>query len=128
VVARNILEGNQHSTDYLGMASVVYSIPALGAVGLTEEEAHAKGLNFTVNQADTSGWYSARRVAEPASMYKVLIEKGSGRILGAHLLGPEVDEFANIFALAIRADVRADALKETLFVYPTQASNIASML
>ncbi len=128
VVARNILEGNQHTADYLGMASVVYSIPALGAVGLTEEEAHANGLNFTVNQADTSGWYSARRVAEPASMYKVLIEKGSGRILGAHLLGPEADEFSNIFALAIRADVRADALKETLFVYPTQASNIASML
>ena len=128
VAARNILEGNQHIADYLGMASVVYSIPALGAVGLTEEEAHAKGLNFTVNQADTSAWYSARRVAEPASMYKVLIEKDSGRILGAHLLGPEADEFANVFALAIRADVRAATLKETLFVYPTQASNIASML
>jgi glutathione reductase (NADPH) len=128
VVARNLLEGNQHTADYLGMASVVYSIPALGAVGLTEGEAHAKGLNFVVNQADTSGWYSARRVGEPASMYKVLIEKDSGRILGAHLLGPEADEFANVFALAIRADVRADVLKETLFVYPTQASNIASML
>ncbi len=128
VVARNLLEGNQHTADYVGMASVVYSIPALGAVGLTEQEAHAKGLIFTVNQADTSGWYSARRVAEPASMYKVLIEEDSGRILGAHLLGPEADEFANVFALAIRADIRADALKETLFVYPTQASNIASML
>ncbi len=128
VVARNILEGNRHTADYLGKASVVYSIPALGAAGLTEQEARAKGLVFTVNHADTSGWYSARRVAESASMYKVLIEKDSGRILGAHLLGPEADEFANVFALAIRADIRADALKETLSVYPTQASNIASML
>ncbi|MEU8197544.1 NAD(P)/FAD-dependent oxidoreductase [Microbispora amethystogenes] len=128
LVAENIVEGNQRTADYLGMASVVYSIPALGAVGMTEEEAHTKGLNFTVNQADTSGWYSARRVAEPASMYKILIEKNSGRILGAHLLGPEADEFANVFALAIRADVRADALKHALFVYPTQASNMAWML
>ena len=128
IVARNLLDGNEHTTDYLGMASVVYSIPALGAVGLTEEEAHAQGLSFTVNQADTAGWYAARRVAEPASMYKVLIENESGRILGAHLLGPEADELANVFALAIRADIRADALKETLFVYPTQASNIAYML
>ncbi|GAA4203735.1 dihydrolipoyl dehydrogenase family protein [Microbispora amethystogenes] len=128
LVAENIVEGNQRTADYLGMASVVYSIPALGAVGMTEEEAHTKGLNFTVNQADTSGWYSARRVAEPASMYKILIEKDSGRILGAHLLGPEADEFANVFALAIRADVRADALKHALFVYPTQASNMAWML
>ncbi|HEX3054850.1 MAG TPA: hypothetical protein VHP82_01760, partial [Gaiellaceae bacterium] len=115
-------------TSYLGMASVVYSIPALGAVGLTEEQAHAEGLSFTVNHADAAGWYSARRVAEPTSMYKVLIENGSGRILGAHLLGPEADEFANVFALAIRADIRADALRETLFVYPTQASNIAYMV
>ncbi|MBB2749025.1 UNVERIFIED_ORG: glutathione reductase (NADPH) [Microbispora rosea subsp. rosea] len=128
LVAENIMEGNQRTADYLGMASVVYSIPALSAVGMTEEEAHAKGLTFTVNQADTSGWYSARRVAEPTSMYKILIEKDSGRILGAHLLGPEADEFANIFALAIRADVRADALKHALFVYPTQASNMAWML
>jgi glutathione reductase (NADPH) len=128
VVAANLVDGSQHIVDYLGMASVVYSIPALGAVGLTEAEAHAKGLNFAVNKADSSGWYSARRVAEPASMYKVLIEKDSGRILGAHLLGPEAEEFANVFALAIRADIRADALKQTLFVYPTQASNIASML
>ncbi|KAB8180629.1 dihydrolipoyl dehydrogenase family protein [Microbispora catharanthi] len=128
LVAENIVEGNQRTADYLGMASVVYSIPALSAVGMTEEEAHLKGLTFTVNQADTSGWYSARRVAEPASMYKILIEKDSGRILGAHLLGPEADEFANVFALAIRADVRADALKHALFVYPTQASNMAWML
>lgn len=110
------------------MASVVYSIPPLGAVGMTEEQARAKGLNFAVKQADTSGWYSARRVAEPASMYKVLIEEGSGRLLGAHVLGPEADEFANIFTLAIQAGLRADALRQTKFVYPTQASNMAWMV
>ncbi|MGI8609104.1 MAG: dihydrolipoyl dehydrogenase family protein [Candidatus Dormibacteria bacterium] len=128
LAARNLLDGNLHRADYRGQGSVVYSVPSLGRVGLTEEEAHAKGLAFKVNQADTSSWYSARRVAEPASMYKILIEEGSGRILGAHLLGPESDDLTNIFILAIRADIRADDLKQTLFAYPTRASNIASML
>ncbi|WP_238009318.1 NAD(P)/FAD-dependent oxidoreductase [Dactylosporangium sp. AC04546] len=128
LVAENLLNGNQRTANYRGRASVVYSIPALGAVGMTEQEARAEGLSFDVKQADTSSWYSARRVAEPASMFKVLIEKGSGRILGAHLLGPEADEFSNLFALAIRADIRADALRDALFVYPTQASNMASMV
>jgi len=127
LAARNLLDGNLHRADYRGQGSVVYSVPSLGRVGLTEEEAHAKGLAFKVNQADTSSWYSARRVAEPASMYKILIEEGSGRILGAHLLGPESDDLTNIFILAIRADIRADDLKQTLFAYPTRASNIASM-
>ena len=128
LVARNLVEGNTHRADYRGMASVVYSIPPLGRVGLTEDEAQARGLSFDVKQADTSSWYSARRVAEPASMYKILVEKGSGKILGAHLLGPEADEFANVFALAVQAGVHSDVLKKTLFVYPTQASNLASML
>jgi glutathione reductase (NADPH) len=128
VAAQNLLDGNVHRPDYSGQGSVVYSIPPLGRVGLTEAGAQAKGLDFSVNQGDTSGWYSARRVAEPASMYKILIEKESGRILGAHVLGPQADELTNVFILAIRADISADRLKETLFVYPTQASNMASML
>ncbi len=128
LVADNLLEGNKRAAEYPGKASVVYTIPPLGLVGLTEEEAQKQGLSFVVKQADTSRWYSARRVAEPASMYKILIEKGSGRILGAHLLGPEADEFTNVFALAIQSGIPADTLKETLFVYPTQASNVRSML
>ncbi|MER7788093.1 NAD(P)/FAD-dependent oxidoreductase [Streptomyces sp. NPDC097640] len=128
LAARNVVEGNQHPAEHSGMASVVYSIPPLGAVGMTEDQARAKGLDFIVKQGDSSGWYSARRVAEPASMFKVLIEKNSGRLLGAHLLGPEADEFTNIFTLAMQANVRADDLRQTNFVYPTQASNMAWML
>ena len=81
-----------------------------------------------MNQADISGWYAARRVAEPAAGYKVLVEEGSGCILGAHLLGPEADELANVFVLAIRAGMHANMLKEASFVYPTQASNVQFML
>jgi glutathione reductase (NADPH) len=128
LVAQNLLNGNKRVANFLGVASVVYTIPALGRVGLTEEEAQHQGLNFRVNQGDTSSWYSARRVAEPTSGYKVLVEKGSDIILGAHLIGPEADELTNVFALAIRARLPVEVLKETLFVYPTQASNIQYML
>jgi glutathione reductase (NADPH) len=128
LVARNLLDENRPQVDYRGMGSVVYTIPPLARVGLTEDEARSQGLRFDVHQADTSSWYSARRVAEPASRYKILVEQGSGRILGAHLLGPEADELANVFALAVRAEVRAEVLKETPFVYPTQASNVGWML
>ena len=128
LVSRNLLDENRHRVDYRGMGSVVYTIPALAGVGLTEDEARRQGLRFDVHQADTSSWYSARRVAEPASRYKVLLEQGTGRVLGAHLLGPEADEFANVFSLAIRAEVPADKLRETPFAYPTQASNMGWMV
>jgi hypothetical protein len=52
----------------------------------------------------TSTWYSSRRVAETHSGYKVLVEEGTDRSLGAHILGGEAAEVINLFALAIRRD------------------------
>lgn len=48
--ARNVIEGNQHPAELSGVASVVHSIPPLGAVGLTEDQARARGLDFAVKQ------------------------------------------------------------------------------
>ena len=49
-------------------------------------------------------------------------------MLGAHLVGPHADEIINLFALAIRHNLAATALKQTLFAYPTGASDIGYML
>jgi glutathione reductase (NADPH) len=60
--------------------------------------------------------------------FKVLVEESSDLILGAHLVGPHVDEVINVFALAIRHGLTAKQLKTTMFAYPTGASDIGSML
>jgi glutathione reductase (NADPH) len=57
-----------------------------------------------------------------------VVEEGSGRILGAHVLGAHAEELLNVFALAIRAQIPAAALESTLFGYPTAASDVAEML
>jgi glutathione reductase (NADPH) len=76
----------------------------------------------------TSTWYSSRRVAETYSGYKVLVEEGTDRILGAHILGSAAGEVINLFALAIRSGMRATDLKHILFAYPTSGSNLTRML
>ncbi len=58
----------------------------------------------------------------------MLIEEDSGLILGAHLVGPSADELINLFALAIRNGLTAEALRGTMFAYPTAASDIGYML
>ena len=73
-------------------------------------------------------WYTARRVGETVYGFKTLVEEGSGRVLGAHLVGPHADEVINLFALAIRHGLTADDLKQTIFAYPTGASDIGYML
>ena len=128
VVAANLLNGNEVRPDYRGTPTVAFTLPPIAAVGLNEEEARKQGLEFSVNYQDTSGWYSTRRVGEKYSASKVLVQSDTGRILGAHLLGPSADELINIFALAIRRGLTADDLKDTIFAYPTHASDVGHMV
>ena len=128
VVAANILEGNRHRPDYRGVPSVAFTLPPIAAVGLSEAAARKQGAKVRVNSAKAAHWYTARRVAETVYGYKTIVEEDSGRILGAHLVGPHVDEAINLFGLAIRHGLTADALKATMFAYPTGASDLGHML
>jgi len=128
VVAANLLKGNHQKPNYLGIPSVVFTVPPLAAVGLSERGAREQNLKFGVKTEMTSTWYSSRRVAETYSGYKVLVEESTDRILGAHILGSEAAEVINLFAVAIRSGMRATDLKHTLFAYPTSGSNLTRML
>jgi glutathione reductase (NADPH) len=128
VVATNILEGNRHRPNYRGVPSVAFTLPPIAAVGLSEAAARKQARKLRVNSAKASDWYTARRVGESVYGYKTLVEEDSGRLLGAHLVGPHADEVINLFGLAIRHDLTIDDLKSTVFGYPTGASDISYML
>jgi glutathione reductase (NADPH) len=128
LLARNLLEGNQHTPNYTGIPSVGFTTPPLARVGLSEAAARAQGLRFRTHHEDTSGWYSSRRVALSHTSFKVLIEEETDHLLGAHLLGPHAEEIVNLFALAIRAGLRASDLRQMVYAYPTSASDISYML
>ncbi len=128
IVAANLLEGNRHKPDYRGVPSVAFTIPPIAAVGLSEAEARRKGLKFRVQTQKASDWFTARQAAEPVYVFKTMVEDGTERILGAHLVGPHANEVINLFALAIRHGLTAEALKSTMFAYPTGASDIGYML
>lgn len=128
IVSANLLEGNRHRPDYAVVPSAVFTVPPLASVGLGEADARAHGLAFATKYQRTDAWYSSRRIGETHSGFKVLVENDSGRILGAHVLGPEAPEVVNLFAMAIRAGMTAADVKELLFAYPTHASDLAYMV
>jgi glutathione reductase (NADPH) len=128
IVARNLLEGRHATPNYSGIPSVVFSNPPLARVGILEETAHAQGLRFKTHYQETSGWYSSRRLALTHTGFKTLVEEGSERILGAHLLGPHSEEVINLFALAIRMGLSASDLKQMVYAYPTNSSDVSYML
>ena len=87
-----------------------------------------RGIDFDVRFHRSSGWYTSLRVAESWTAYKVLVEKGTGRILGAHVLGPGAEEQINLFTMAMGAGLTANQVKGVVFAYPSYASDLASMV
>lgn len=128
VAASNMLNGNQRKTNYSGIPTVIFTTPPLASVGLMEEDARRRGLKFNVKHEETSGWYSSRRVNLKTSGFKVIREDGTGRILGAHILGEHAEEVINIFGLAIRNGLTATDLKTMIYAYPTSCSDVSYMM
>jgi glutathione reductase (NADPH) len=128
IVADNLLHGNHRTTNYRVVPSVVFTVPPLADVGLSEQQAQAQGCRFRVHRENTANWYSSRRIGETCSGSKVLIEEDTTRILGAHLLGTQAEEVINLFTLAIKHGLQASDLTGMMFAYPTHASDIWYMV
>ena len=76
----------------------------------------------------TDDWYSSLRAGAKRTAFKVLVEKETGLILGAHLMGPGAEEQINLFAMAMGTGIPANKIKGMIFAYPSYASDIGSMV
>lgn len=128
IAASNMIKGNHLKVNHEAIPTVVFTIPPMASVGLKEEEAERKGIKFTVREGDTSKWYNSLRINQKYSAYKIIIENGSGRILGAHILGHNAEEVINIFALAMKFGIKAGELKHSYYTYPSYSYDILYML
>jgi len=128
VVGQNIVNGAQLKPDYSIVPSAVYTVPALSSVGMTEAEAKQAGLDVEVRISDMSSWFSARFYAETVAWAKLLVEKGTRRVIGAHLVGHHGEELIHLFALAMRHGISADQLGDEMYAFPTFAADIKSMI
>jgi glutathione reductase (NADPH) len=128
IVGRNIVEGAKYSPDYGSMATSVYTVPALAAVGLTEAAAKKQGFAAKVHSSDMLEWLSARTYAETVAWSKIIVDQATDRILGAHFVGHAGQELINVFGLAMKFGITATQLKDNIYAYPTFSSDIKHML
>src|SRR6266700_2867340 len=128
IVGRNIVEGPKYSPDYASMATSVYTVPALAAVGLTEVAARQKGFAIDVHANDMQDWLSAKTYAETVAWSKIIVDRATDRILGAHFVGHAGQELVNLFGLAMRFGLTAGQIRDNVYAYPTFSSDIKHML
>ena len=128
VAASNMIKGTTTAPDYAGTPTAVFTIPELARVGILESEAREDGIDLVVRYSDTSGWYSNYRTGETTAAVKILIDRSTDQIVGAHLLGPEYGELVNTLGLAIKLGLTTRQLKSATAAYPTVGSDLGSML
>lgn len=114
--------------DYGKVPKVAFTIPAIASVGMSEQQAKEHSADVDVRFDDTSTSGSVRKTGDTVAGYKVLVDKKSDQILGAHLLGPAAEETINLFALAMKFNLTATDVKSTLFAFPTFASDVRKMV
>jgi glutathione reductase (NADPH) len=127
IVGRNIVDGPTSTPDYAVIPSAVHTVPALATLGLTEEAANEKGLNVKVSTSDMTGWFSAKSFAESVAWAKVLVDQDTDRIVGAHMVGHRAEELIHLFAMAMRHDIPASAIKDDMFAFPTFSSDVKNL-
>jgi len=128
VAASNMVNGTTRTPDYAGVPTVVFTIPELARVGMLEQQASERGLDIDVRYSNTSGWYSNYRIGETTAAAKILVDRTTDQVVGAHLLGPEYAELINILGLAMKLRLTTRQLKSMTAAYPTVGSDLGSML
>ncbi|MGI9409565.1 MAG: dihydrolipoyl dehydrogenase family protein [Hyphomicrobiaceae bacterium] len=127
IVGKNIVDGPSVVPDYNVIPSCVYTVPALSFVGMSEAEAKDKSIDSKVTVSDMRGWFSGKSYAETVAWSKVLIDKKTDRIVGAHIVGHQGEDLIHLFAMAMRYGITASTLKDDIFAFPTFSSDVKNM-
>ncbi|MFF4185011.1 hypothetical protein ACFYZ9_17605 [Streptomyces sp. NPDC001691] len=114
---------------YEAVPSAVFTRPQIAQVGLTEQEARDQGLDYVVavhHYADVAyGW----ALEETEGFCKVLADRGTGRLLGAHLLGPQAATLVQPLVLALTFRMTARELAEKpLWIHPALTEVVENAL
>lgn len=127
-VARNIIDGNKMKINTPIIPSVVFTLPNIASVGMGEEEAKKRYKNVIINFDSIEDSFNAKRINAPVYAYKVIINKRTNVIVGAHIVGPHAGETINLFSMAIHHKMTIDAIKEVIFTYPSWCNDLKYMV
>ncbi len=119
IAARNALEGDLYSYDDSAVPAVVFSDPQVASVGLTEAVARDRGVAVVTSLLPLDQVPRALAARDTRGLIKLVADRESRRLLGAHILAPEGADSIQTAVLALRQGLTVGQLGETIFPYLT---------
>jgi dihydrolipoamide dehydrogenase len=119
IAAVENIAGKHGHVNYDAVANVVYTWPEIASVGMTEEEAKQKGVEYKVGKFPFLANGRAKAMGETDGMVKILADAKTDRMLGAHILGPRASDLIAELALAIEFEASAEDIARSVHAHPT---------
>lgn len=107
--------------------SAVFTTPEIGTVGLTETQALQRHPDIDIYRTDFRPIRATLAGGSERMLMKLVVHRGSGRVLGVHLAGAEAAEMVQLAGVALTLGATKDALDATLAVHPTAAEELVTM-
>ena len=126
-LARTLFGGAGVAPDHGGVPACVFSQPPLGAVGLTEEDARKKYGAIDVYRSRFRPLKNTLSGNPERALLKLVVDRGTQRLLGVHILGPDAGEILQGFAVALKMKATKADLDATIGIHPTAAEELVTM-
>ena len=120
VVCVEAIKGlHPHPMNKLMIPGCTYCSPQIASVGLTEQAAKEKKIDIRVGRFPFVGNGKAIAMGEDQGVVKVIFDKKTGQLLGAHMIGAEVTELIQGYVVAMNLETTEQELMHTIFPHPT---------
>ena len=120
-------KNNPTAPDHETIATAVFSQPEIGTVGLSEDEAAKRFAELEIYRASFRPMRHTLSGRQEKMLMKLVVDAASRKVLGAHILGPDAGEMAQLLGIPIKAGLTKDDFDRTMAVHPTAAGELVTM-
>lgn len=122
-----VYKNNPTAPDHDLIATAVFSQPEIGTVGLTEEDAAKRFEEIEVYRAEFRPMKATLSGRAEKTMMKLIVNAATRKVVGAHILGHEAGEMAQLLGITLKAGATKDDFDRTMAVHPTASEELVTM-
>ncbi|GAB3258476.1 glutathione-disulfide reductase [Chitinimonas naiadis] len=127
-VARQLYKPEQyHTLDYTLIPTAVFSLPNISTVGLSEDDARARGHRVHIYEARLRSMKMTLAGADDRMLLKLVVDADSDKVLGCHMVGPDAGEIIQGMAIAVRMGATKAQFDSTIGIHPTAAEEFVTL-
>jgi glutathione reductase (NADPH) len=126
-VANTLFNDKPTEPGYLNVPTAVFSTPACGTVGLTEEEARERNYRVDIYRTAFRPLKHTLTGSDERTMMKLVVDQTTDKVLGCHMVGPEAGEIIQGLAVALNCGATKAQFDATIGIHPTAAEEFVTM-